>query len=70
MSILLPIYLIWHLHKISYGTLSNYFVNIYSDITIKEFHLLLPLLLLTIYLGINPNLILNMIELSILNILI
>lgn len=70
MSILLPIYLIWHLHKIAYGSLSSHIVTAYSDITIKEFHLLLPLLFLTVYFGIYPHYIFNMIQLSILNVLI
>jgi proton-translocating NADH-quinone oxidoreductase chain M len=68
-SIFLPIYLIWTYHKIAYGSLSNYLYSIYQDITIKEFHLFLPLFFLTLFYGIFPHLILNTIELPLLAIL-
>lgn len=62
-SILLPIYLIWTYHKMAYGTMSNYIGTMYADLTIKEFHLLLPLFLLTIFYGVFPHYILDTIEL-------
>ena len=62
-GILLPIYLIWTYHKISYGSLSLYFSSLAPDLTIKEFHLFLPLMTLTIIYGIWPHLILDYIEL-------
>ena len=61
-SFLLPIYFLWTFHKISYGTFSNYLPTLYQDLSIKEFHLLFPLLLWIIYLGINPSLIISKIE--------
>ena len=47
--------MIWTLHKISYGSLSPYLGFIAQDINIKEFHLILPLLFLSIYYGIFPS---------------
>ena len=65
-SVLLPIYFIWTFQRISFGTISNYLPVMYQDINIKEIHQLLPLLILTIYYGINPNKILDSILLPIL----
>ncbi len=62
-SILLPIYIIWTFQKISFGTLSPHISTIYSDLTFKEFHILLPLFLLTLYFGFFPHLLFNTIEL-------
>lgn len=42
------------LHKLSYGTVSKYFGQAYPDLTIKEFHLLLPLIFLIVYFGLFP----------------
>jgi NADH:ubiquinone oxidoreductase subunit 4 (subunit M) len=63
-SFLLPIYFLWTYHKIAYGQFSNYLPINFNDITIKEFHLFIPLLFYIIYLGINPSLIMNTINLS------
>lgn len=68
-SILLPIYFILTFQKISFGSCSNYFPLLFQDLNLKEFHLCLPLLLLTIILGIFPMLLLNSILLPILLIL-
>jgi NADH:ubiquinone oxidoreductase subunit 4 (subunit M) len=69
-GILLPIYLIWTFHKISYGRLSPYFGILYNDLNIKEFNLLFPLFFLTILYGIFPDLIIRMIQLPLLSLLI
>lgn len=58
-SVLLPIYFIWTFQKLSFGKISNYLPVLYQDLNIKEFHQLLPLIILTIIFGINPGLILN-----------
>ena len=65
-SILLPIYFILTFQKISFGGISNYFPLLFQDLNLKEFHLCLPLISLTIILGIFPMLLLNSILLPIL----
>jgi len=67
--VLAPAYALWLYHKISYGSFTNYIPRIYQDITTKEVQLLLPLLILTMWLGINPNILFNDISLPILGIL-
>jgi len=57
--VLTPAYALWLFHRVSYGSLSPYLTTIYSDITIKELHCLLPLLLLTFYFGLQPEAILS-----------
>lgn len=59
LAILLPIYTIWTFNKISFGRISNYFPYLSQDLTFKEFHILLPLLIASIYFGLQPNLILD-----------
>lgn len=58
-GILLPIYIIWTFHKITFGSLSPYFLSLSSDLTLKESHLLFPLAFLTIFFGLFSSLILN-----------
>lgn len=53
-TILLPFYFIWTFQRISFGSFSNYFISAIQDTNIKEFHLLFPLLFLTIFFGIFP----------------
>jgi NADH-ubiquinone oxidoreductase chain 4 len=60
-SVLLPIYFIWTFQRISFGSISNYLPNLVQDLNIKEFHQLLPLLLLTILFGVRPGIILEVI---------
>jgi proton-translocating NADH-quinone oxidoreductase chain M len=67
---LLPIYQIWTFHKISYGDLSNYLGVLYQDKTLLEFHLLFPLLFLTILLGIQPFFLLSFLDHSLFSLLI
>ncbi len=59
--ILTPLYALWFYHKITYGSYSSY-ITPSLDISIKEFHILLPLLFFTLFLGIYPNIILNSID--------
>ena len=62
-SIFLPIYIIWTFQKISFGSLSSHISTLYADITMAEFHILFPLLFLTIYFGLFPSLLFNFVEL-------
>jgi proton-translocating NADH-quinone oxidoreductase chain M len=68
-SFLLPLYFLWTYHKIAYGQISNYIPILYQDITIKEYNILLPLIIWIIILGINPSIIINNIENSLLTII-
>jgi proton-translocating NADH-quinone oxidoreductase chain M len=63
-SFFLPLYFIYTFHKISYGQLSLYLPTLFNDITIKELHLFIPLIFWIFYIGLNPSLIINTIELS------
>ncbi|KAJ3131599.1 hypothetical protein HK101_004699, partial [Irineochytrium annulatum] len=53
--VLVPIYMMAILHRISYGSLSPYLSVMLSDLTTKELHVFFPLILFTIYLGILPQ---------------
>lgn len=68
-TILLPFYFIWTFQRISFGSLSSYFPLFFQDTNIKEFHLLFPLLFLTIIFGIFPNLIIDSVLLSLFHLL-
>ncbi len=62
--ILAPAYSLWFFHKVCYGSQSPHQTQQMSDITIKEWNLQLPLIIFTIYFGINPNYIINPIQMS------
>ena len=60
--LLLPFYFLLLLQKISFGSFSPYIILSSSsplDLNLKEFHLLFPLLFLTLFFGIFPNIIIN-----------
>lgn len=61
-------YSIWMYNRISFGKFSS-LIEITKDITKREFHLLLPLLVLTLILGIIPNVLLDCLHISVSNIL-
>lgn len=61
-------YSVWMYNRISYGSFSPYLKPM-LDINRREFHLLLPLLVLTLVLGIYPNIIFDILHLSVANIL-
>ena len=58
-TILLPFYFIWTFQRVSFGSFSNYLPVVLQDTNIKEFHLLFPLLFLTVLFGILPFIILD-----------
>lgn len=68
-TILLPFYFIWTFQRISFGSISNYLPLLFQDLNIKEFNLILPLLILIIYFGIMPNKLLDMTKISLFNLL-
>lgn len=59
--ILTPLYAFWFYHKIIYGSYSSYLTPC-LDITLKEFHSLFPLFFFSLFLGIYPNFIINIID--------
>lgn len=59
--ILTPLYAFWFYHKIIYGSYSSYLTPS-LDITIKEFNILLPLLFLSLFIGIYPNIVINILD--------
>lgn len=56
-------YSLWLFNRISYGNLKVQHIKGFSDITTREFHVLLPLIFLTIFLGIYPEVLFNKIHL-------
>lgn len=54
--ILAPSYALWLYHRLAFGSLSPFFSRSSSDLTLKEFHLLSPLSLLVLVLGLAPDL--------------
>jgi NADH-quinone oxidoreductase subunit M len=60
-------YSLWLFNRISYGNLKIQHIKKFSDITRREFYMLLPLIFLTIFLGIYPEILFN--KLHLINIL-
>ena len=50
-----------------FGKLKIHFLKLFTDLTRREFNILLPLVILTIFLGLKPGVILNTITNSINN---
>lgn len=61
-------YSIWMYNKINFGSQSLY-LAVTSDINKREFFLLIPLLIITVILGIFPNIVLDSLHASVSNIL-
>ena len=57
-------YSIWLYNRITFGQYSQY-LNFTKDVNRREFHLILPLLFLTILVGIMPNTIIDNIDVSV-----
>lgn len=60
-----PCYALWFYHQIVYGRHSNFIPHIANDLTLKEFNVLLPLLVFTFVQGQFPNPQLNVIVYSV-----
>ena len=56
-------YSLWLFNRIAYGNLKIQHIKGFSDITKREFHVLLPLIFLTIFLGVYPEVLFNKIHL-------
>lgn len=61
-------YSIWLFNRITFGSYSKY-LNYTIDINRREFSLLLPLLIISIILGIYPNVVLDTIHISVSNLI-
>eukprot|EP00842_Homolaphlyctis_polyrhiza_P000949 jgi/Hompol1/1855/HPOL_005750-RA len=68
-AILLPIYTLWFFQRMAYGQLSVAILILYQDLTIKEFHLILPLFFFNLILGIFPDILTNVIQFNLLSII-
>nr|AHX02487.1 NADH dehydrogenase subunit 4 [Riquetophycus sp. HSY-2014a] len=62
-------YSIWLFNRISFGSLKLIYFTSFQDISRREFWILLPLVFLTLWMGIYPNSFLNEIHFSSLNLL-
>lgn len=58
--ILTPLYMLWYFHQIFFGRLSKFILVLQNDITLKEFNILLPLIFFTLFQGLNPNILINL----------
>ena len=69
--ILAPLYSLWLYNRINFGSLSNHISvgTVYQDMSVKEIHLVLPLLIASLIFGLFPNILINSSLLSILSIL-
>ena len=56
-------YSLWLFNRISYGNLKIQHIKGFSDLTKREFHVLLPLIFLTIFFGVYPEVLFNKIHL-------
>lgn len=61
-------YSIWLYNRISFGSFTKY-IKYTTDINRREFIVLIPLLLITVILGIFPNIILDHIQMSVTNLI-
>ena len=61
--ILSGVYSLWLFNRIAYGNIKTQHIKGFSDLSLREFHVFLPLLFLTIFLGIYPEILLNKIHL-------
>ena len=61
-------YALWLTNRLLFGQLSAY-INLYADLSKKEFISLLPLLLLTLFLGLSPHATVDLYTLSVVNLL-
>jgi len=63
-------YSLWLCNRILFGKLSTEYISQYRDINNREFSILLPLILCTIWMGLYPEIFLDTFHISITNILI
>lgn len=61
--ILSGVYSLWIYNKVSFGNLKVQYINNFSDLSYREFHVLLPLLFLTVALGVYPNVLIDKLDL-------
>lgn len=64
------VYSIWLFNRIFFGQLNAAFIHRYSDINRREFFILLPFIVLIIIMGIYPSIFLDVLHLSVTNILV
>jgi NADH-quinone oxidoreductase subunit M len=62
--VLSAVYSLWLFNRIAYGNLKIQYINSgFTDLNKREFHVLYPLVFLTIFLGVYPEILLNKIHL-------
>ena len=69
-TILGAVYSIWLFNRIFFGQLNIFFIKRYSDMNRREFFILIPFIVLILIMGIYPSLFLNVMHLSITNLLL
>jgi len=67
--VLAPAYALWFFHRVSYGSFTTYIPTLFQDVTVKELHLLLPLLFFTFLFGLWPSMIFEYLHMSCLSLL-
>lgn len=61
--VLSAVYSLWLFNRIAYGNLKIQYLKGFNDVNKREFNVLFPLVFLTIFLGVYPNVLLNKIHL-------
>ena len=60
-------YSIWLWNRIACGNLKVYFIKTFADVNLREIHMFIPLIFLTFFLGIYPEVILDTLHMSVKN---
>lgn len=58
-------YSLWLFNRLVYGNLKIQYINTFSDLTLREMVVFFPLIIGTIFMGIQPNIFLNIIHMSV-----
>jgi NADH-quinone oxidoreductase subunit M len=63
-------YSLWLCNRICFGNLKTYSIRVFQDINRREAFILLPFAFLTIFLGIYPEVLLDVMHVSVTNLII
>lgn len=63
-------YSLWLYNRVAFGNLRIEYIHLFSDVNRREFYIFLPLILLTLYMGIYPEVFLSPLHTSVANLII
>jgi NADH-quinone oxidoreductase subunit M len=67
--ILCSIYSLWLFNRVAYGNLKTQYTKTFSDVSYRELLIFLPLIVCTLLVGLQPNIVLNTIHASVNNLI-